>query len=115
MITPLCRLAFGLVATVSLSSPSARAENSDGVLIVQLAHLATAGKCAQAGLEFTAADLTPIQDYLRADDKIRDLSEKDRTQLWQLALGLSEQHVAADTCKKARTKLETWFPEAALR
>lgn len=113
MITPFCRLAFGLVATVSLSSPSARADNTDGVLIIQLAHLATAGKCAQAGLEFTAAELTPLQDYLRAD--IRDLSAKDRTQLWQLALGLSEQHVAADTCKKARSKLEAWFPAAAVR
>lgn len=113
MITPLCRLAFGLVATVSLSAPSARAENTDGVLVIQLAHLATAGKCAQAGLEFSAAELTHLQDYLRAD--IRDLSAEDRTQLWQLALGLSEQHVAADTCKKARGKLEEWFPEGALR
>ena len=113
MITPLCRLAFGLVATVSLSSPSARAENTDGVLVIQLAHLATAGKCAQAGLEFTAAELTSLQDYLRAD--IRGLADKERTQLWQLALGLSEQHVAADTCKKARTKLEEWFPKGALR
>ena len=98
---------------MSLSSPSARAENTDGVLIIQLAHLATAGKCAQAGLEFTAAELTHLQDYLRAD--IRDLAEKERTQLWQLALGLSEQHVAADTCKKARTKLQAWFPEGAVR
>jgi hypothetical protein len=115
MITPFIRIAFGVAATVSLSSPSARAENDDGVLIVQLAHLATAGKCAQAGLEFTTAELTPLQDYFRADAKIRGLSEDERTTLWRLALGLSEQHVAAETCRKARGKLKAWFPEGVLR
>lgn len=108
-------LVLTLVATAVFSTPEVRGGNDDGVIIVQLANFATAGKCAQAGLEFQAAELAPLQDYFRADAKLRGLTPDERTKLWQLALGLSEQHVGADTCRKARNQLETWFPTGSMR
>lgn len=117
MITPFIRIAFGAVATVSLASPapSVRAGGDDGVLIVQLAHWATAGKCAQAGLEFTSAELDPVQAFFRADPRLRGVDAAKRSDLWRLAVGLSEQNVAPEPCREARQKLKTWLPEGTLR
>lgn len=108
-------LALVLAPMLALTPIAPHAEDDgEGVLIVQLSLFATAGKCAQAGLEFSADEWTKMGDFFRRDAEARQLSREDQNRLWTLGVGLSERQVNAAACAKARTSILSWFPAGVL-